>query len=127
MDGMRDRLIELIREVCTVACTICCDTDSAEYMAGEFVKAGALLPPCKVGDTAYMLLEDNVPVHKWYISEERVTEVGARGFWLSGVEPAEDDLGVFIPYDEVGSEAFFDRAAAEATMKIKEVAQDGVD
>lgn len=74
---------------------------------------GAIIPPFKIGDTAYFLLEDDIPVHKWYLSEEIVTEVGLKGFFVSSFVPAEEDLSNYTLYDEVGVTVFIDKRAAE--------------
>lgn len=117
---MQERMTQLLREICTVACMICADTDAHEYMAKELIKAGAFLPPCKVGDTVWGLLEDDFPVHKWFVSEERVTEVGSRGVWTSGYYQPQDDMGNFWDYANMGTEWFTNRVDAETALKAKE-------
>ncbi len=120
---MQERIAQLLRKICTVACMICADTDAHEYMAKELIKAGAFLPPCRVGDTLCILLEDDFHVHKWFISEERVTEVGTRGVWTSGYDQTRDDMGTFWDYADMGTEWFTDRVDAEAALKAKEGAE----
>ena len=68
----------------------------------------------------YSLLEDDFPVHRWFVSEERVTEVGSRGVWTSGYNQPQDDMGNFWDYAAMGTEWFTDRAAAEAAKEAKE-------
>lgn len=85
----------------------------------------AIVPPCKVGDTVYFLLEDNFPVHKWYISEETVTEVCSKGIFTSGYYPPRDDLGSYSSYDLFGKEIFLTKEAAEAEQALRQRKEDG--
>lgn len=121
MENMRERLVSLIREVCTAACMICCDTDAHEYMADEYIKAGVFLPPCKVGDKAYILLDpEYCDVDEEPISEDTITEVGGHGFWISDCLPPQQDMGTFISWEQVGVDAFLSRTAAEEALNKKE-------
>lgn len=85
-----------------------------------------VVPPIYVGQTVYMLLEytdeETDP-----ISEETITEVGTRGFWLSSFLPARDDMSTFVSWEDVGSRAFFSRTAAEKAVQAKEAERDGMD
>lgn len=74
---------------------------------------GAYIPLFKIGDTAYFILEDDIPVHKWYISAEIVTEVGLNGFFVSSFVPAEEDLSNYTLYEEIGKTVFAGKEAAE--------------
>ncbi len=85
------------------------------------------VPPVPVGKTVYMLLDDT-DEETDPISEEVVTEVGTRGFWLSSCVPARNDMGTFVPWSEVGERAFFSHTnAVEALKFAREVTQNGVD
>ena len=73
-----------------------------------------------IGDTVYFPLNDD---GKWYIAEEKVTEVGQKGFFISqikgGTEPED-----YIPYSEIGDEWFLSRPAAELAVKSAKEAYD---
>lgn len=79
-----------------------------------------ILTAPKPGDSVYWLLEDD----GWYISDpEKVADVGAKGFYLSGVRDSDEpgDNPSFIPWDEIGKTVFLSREEAEAALaKMKE-------
>ncbi len=116
MQNERDRLIELIFEVSKERdCTI---ENTADYLLSN----GVIVPPCKIGDTVWFLLEDDFPVHKWFLSEEKITEVASKGFFTSSfAEPCGvEDFGNYTAYSEVGKEAFFNKPEAERALKERE-------
>ena len=84
------------------------------------------VPPISVGQTVCMLLEDT-DKETDPISVEVITEVGTRGFWLSGFTPSRDDMSVFVPWEDVGTRAFFSRYSAEAALQAKEDERNGMD
>ncbi len=96
----------------------------AEAIADHILADGWIRPLCKVGDKVYALLEDDFPVHKWYLSEEVVSDVSVRGIWLSGVVPAQDDHGIFCEWSEVGVEIFLSRDQAAKALAEKGGAQE---
>ena len=83
------------------------------------------IPPVPVGQTVYMLFDEELAEDP--ISEETITEVGTRGFWLSSFLPARDDMSTFVSWEDVGSRAFFSRTAAEKAVQAKEAERDGMD
>lgn len=90
--------------------------------AGECVipdTKSIILPRCDVGDTLYFVLEDDIPEHRFYISEERVTEVCSKGFFISACFPAQDDLGEYFSWDSIGEEIFLTREEAEEALEMK--------
>lgn len=90
-----------------------------QNLKNNMLYEAAIVPPCKVGDTVWFLLEDDFPVHKWFLSEEKITEVASKGFFTSSfAEPCgTEDLGNYTAYSEVGKEAFFNKPEAEAKLK----------
>ena len=107
----RERLIELLKNVPKNTRVF------YDQYADWLLANGVIVPPCKVGDTAYFLLEDNIPVHKWYISEEKVTEVCSKGFFISGYCPPRDDLGEYSGYELFGKEIFLTKEEAEQALR----------
>lgn len=77
-----------------------------------------LIPPCKVGDTVYYILEDS-PVYYpdtdgWYISEETVHEITTKGLILHEVE---DGASIYVePFDRIGKTIFLAREEAEKAL-----------
>lgn len=91
--------------------------DIEDYVAEYLTANGVIVPPCKVGDVVYALLYDVYPVKRLFVSEEVVTDVSKKGFWLSACYPAEDDHGIFCKWEEIGTEIFLSREEAEKAVK----------
>lgn len=70
--------------------------------------------PCKTGDPVWFKIEDT---DGEYISEDRVTESGTRGFWTSGILDDPDGMHLFTEWNEIGKTAFLTRESAEAALK----------
>ena len=114
----RERLIELIGDKITTSEYENYNSfEYAEHLATHLLASGVIAPLCKVGDPVWFLLEDDIPVHCWLLSEGRVTDVSAKGFYVSAYDPPEDDVEEFTPWTDVGIEAFFSKDAAEAAQK----------
>ena len=125
----RDRLIELLIEaeaMCdnTLNCEDCKYEHSGkcknELTADHLLANGVIVPPCKVGDVVYFLLEDDFPVHRWFLSEEKITEICSKGFFTSAFYPAKEDFGNYTGYELLGKEAFLALAEAERALKERE-------
>lgn len=70
--------------------------------------------PCKIGDTVYTPFEAD---DGWSISEDRIVEVGTRGFWESNSPGCHTDrMDEFVPWDEIGKSVFFSREEAKAAL-----------
>lgn len=67
----------------------------------------------EIGQKVYSVLDPRIWDEEDLVSEETVTDIGARGFWISARVPAEDDHGDFISWDRVGVDIFFTREEAE--------------
>ena len=75
----------------------------------------------KLGQKVYMILDKKYTDDgKYGISEETVTDISKRGFFISGHNPAEDDHGEFIEWRKVGVEAFLTPSEADAEIKRRE-------
>ena len=72
------------------------------------------------GQTVYSLIEPEFSnKNEWEIDDEVVTEVGSKGFFVSGTRPAEEDMSIFFPWSDVGVEVFLSREAAIAEANIR--------
>lgn len=92
-------------------------------LANQHIAEEQGIPTILIGQMVYIVTDDTDDP----ISEEPITEVGTRGFWLSGCVPATDDMGLFIPWTDVGDTVFFRKADAMKALKIaREVTEDGV-
>ena len=67
----------------------------------------------EIGQKVYSVLDPRIWDEGDLVSEETVTDIGARGFWISACAPAEDDHGDLISWDRVGVDIFFTREEAE--------------
>ncbi len=90
------------------------DEKSIERIADSVLEDGWIRPACKVGDTAYFVIEDKYDI---YVSEEKITDVSTRGF-MTGTDYD------FTPYSEVNKSVFFsmpeaDKAVDDILNKIK--------
>lgn len=80
-----------------------------------------LVLPCKVGDPMWFVVQDVDDPGRWEICEpQKITEVGPRGFWISGLLDEPDGTHMFTPWSALGSEAFLSREAAETALKERE-------
>ena len=108
---MRDRLRGLLLE-----CGVNINTTS---IADHLIENGVIVPLCNVGDTVYVVCEDD---EGNFISENKVTEVCSKGFFVSSFDPPQDDMGGFELYEEIGKTIFFSKQRAE--HKLKELSDD---
>ena len=80
-----------------------------------------LVLPCKIGAPVWFVVRDVDDPGRWEICEpQKITEVGTRGFWISGLLDEPDGMHMFMPWSALGSEAFLSREAAEAALKERE-------
>ena len=105
---MKNRLYEMIVEAennLTEAYPYTTNTFRIEEIAEHLVNQGVFVPPVKVGDYVYFIIED---IHETYVSSaHRVTEVGTRGFWTSSMPHDHPDaMDMFEPYENLGVEVF---------------------
>lgn len=74
--------------------------------------------PAKIGQTVYILLDDyGIEDAEELISAETITEVGTRGFWLSGSLDDPEGMDILIRWERIGVDVFFTRKAAEKALK----------
>ena len=74
--------------------------------------------PCRVGDSVCFMLPDANEYLGYFVSEpHRITEVGSRGFWTSGIpDDKPENMDDFTPWEELGKTAFLTQKAAEAAL-----------
>lgn len=90
------------------------DLDRLRELVGADREGRCVMLPCKTGDPVWFKIEDT---DGEYISEDRVTESGTRGFWTSGILDDPDGMHLFTEWNEIGKTAFLTRESAEATLK----------
>ncbi len=106
-----DRLIEILQQKPFAYSDL-----SASRLADRLIAKGVIVPPCKVGDTVYCLIEDDIPTHRFYLSSEKVVEVCSKGFFTSAFFPAGEDLGEYTSYTEIGDTVFLTKEEAERAL-----------
>ena len=110
---MKDNLIQIIKSVPII------DKVYEGYIsdiAEKLICEGVSVPPCKVGDTVYFILEDTLE-EGLFISGETVTEVCSKGFFVSEFQPPKGDLGFYTLWDDLGKNVFLSREEAEKALK----------
>jgi hypothetical protein len=85
----------------------------AQYLADN----GVIAPPVRIGQRVYTLLDQEIWDGDDLIAEELVSEVGSRGFWISGCNPPQNDMGIFFGWDKIGKEVFLSHDEAEKALK----------
>lgn len=78
---------------------------------------GVFFPKCKIGDSVYYVFESEDDLGKVRIIKDVVTEVGKRGFWVSGcLNPKGTEMNLFYEWDSesISTELFFDEKDAIA-------------
>lgn len=120
-NDMRDRLIELIQDI-----KLCNPTnwDKPEFMALALLANGAILPPCKVGDTVYFfsgVLEEVCESKVIKIEQNYYTP--SNSFWFS-IEYLSKQIGtqvIHIPINQaIGKTVFLTREDAVKALRERE-------
>ena len=92
------------------------DVDRMKELA-EADKDGRLVVlPCRIGATAYILIQDSAifypETNGWYIVEETIDAITQDGFYLGATED-----GDFRPNDAIGKTVFLTREEAEKALE----------
>lgn len=74
-----------------------------------------IVPPCKVGDMAYFVIEDTV-IGKEYISPERIVDICTKGFYTSGHKDSDENEDLWL-WSDIGKTVFLAREEAEQALK----------
>lgn len=88
----------------------------AELFKAE-CEARLVVPPCKVGDTAWFPVIDDDNQADNEVEGIPVTEVGSRGFWTSDTRGDTTSMNAFTPWEELGQRVFLTRQEAEAALE----------
>lgn len=116
---MRDRLVELLYRAHHNASCVMNEGGSEEEILEEearyLLKYGAILPPCKVGDTVWFELYGQIESAVIY---HCTCELSRKGCFLSGAY-AKDTRGLELSFNEnsIGKTVFLTREEAEQALK----------
>lgn len=125
---MRDRLVELIkkqRETCQNAnCGHCgfasfgCYPDCQAKMLAKFIlEDGWMRPPCKVGQTVWLIKSLNWQHTEWGIKEGKVSMIQQKADKSWKFRITENHSVSDYTVDAIGKTVFLTREDAEANMK----------
>lgn len=104
---MRDRLIELLNYAVSAG------NETFTQVADYLLANGVVLPPCKVGDVVYFVIDDDD--EEPFISSQRINDVSTRGIFVSD-SLTEENCRIFVPYSDFGENVFLDKAEAERAL-----------
>lgn len=113
---MRDRMIGLIYAANEKFDeTDCTDEEAVELIVDYLLANGAILPPCKVGDTVWFELYGQIESAVVY---HCTCELSRRGCVISGAY-AKDTRGLELSFDgnSIGKTVFLTREEAEQALK----------
>lgn len=105
---MRDRLIEIINK-----------WDSTAPLVDHLIENGVIVPPCKVGDTVYVLFPD--PRYNFGNNEIKIVECDVYGFhYCTGhniIELRSNEHQIRWGIDDVGVSIFLTKEEAEKALR----------
>ena len=111
---MRDRLVELIQNAHDEQKYLTSDK-SIQAIADYLIANGVVVPPCKVGDVVYFVIEDDETEEGKYISKQQINDVSTRGIFVSD-SLLEENCGCFEPYSNFGKTVFLTREEADKAL-----------
>lgn len=91
---------------------------SIESIAEQLIEKGVILPLVDIGAKVYSVICDDLN-NEVFVSHSVVTEVGSRGFWVSGYVPDEDDMTDFFSWEQLGVTVY--ASELEASMAAEKV------
>lgn len=109
---MRKRLIELLKDIEYQYTKI--KSIKTEDVADWLLRHGVIVPPCKVGDKVYFIIQDECTNEK-YIVSQRINDVSTRGLFVS-TSTLEENCDDFEPYSEIGKTVFLTKEEAENAL-----------
>lgn len=121
---MRDRLIELLKQIdfdygeeCVLASEdgYKCTPDLAEFFADKLLANGVIVPPCKVGDTVYVV--SRYYTGTWEIFECKVDEltIYEKNIFIKLISVKGNFNFGYGAYS-IGKSVFFTREQAEQAL-----------
>lgn len=118
---MKDKLIELINEAKKQTKNANCDIERNMIFADYLLKNGVIVPPCKVGDTVYVLTYDSITGFEKSRVKRMLLKNLQDGTTIKIIIPCIcDDWGgavrEFYPED-FGKTVFLTREEAEQALK----------
>lgn len=116
---MRDRLIELIMECSTYTPEYSEQARlHAEYLAQHLLNEGVIVPPCKIGDTVFIIDEGDEGSEP-YVLDVVITAYGydISGFWATLNLPLGLKMSAHFGERMFGKSVFLTREEAEKALE----------
>ena len=123
---MRDRLIELIKDLaedmvakCGDECDKCSHGDCVGKLADHLLANGIIVPPVKVGQTVYDITEfidecEYAEIYEFKSDELTISKCRKTGQYIFSFD------GMDYAYDEFGKSVFLTREEAEKALAERE-------
>ena len=110
---MRDRLVEMIQDSVNG-----CARHWAEIIADYLLANGVMVPPCKVGQTVY-IIDDGDEGTESYVLDVIVTTIGydIGGFWITMSLPLGLKQNAYAGERTFGKTVFLTKEEAEQNLK----------
>ena len=115
-NDMRDRLIDLLTDNLTH-----CDNplqyiydEIVERLADHLIENGAIIPPCKVGDTVYKCHTVNLK------PTGEITKRTIKQITFSAFTVTDDGASGWFDIDDIGKTVFLTREDAEKSLRERE-------
>jgi hypothetical protein len=119
-ESERKRLVEILKQNCHCINEDCekCSSNGICFThreADHLLDNGIFVPPVKVGDMVYFVIEDDA-IDEKHITSQRINDVSTRGLFVSS-STIEENCGSFEPYSELGKTVFTSREDAVKALK----------
>lgn len=112
----RERLIELLK----VPIYPRIGADPAEVVADYLLDHGVIVPPCKVGDTVYKILDVEWDVGEFVVYNAHYIYNDHKIIYDAECHSYEDINDVWFYDDDIGKTVFLTREEAEKALKARE-------
>ena len=87
---------------------------TAEMIADHILSDGWIRPPCKVGDTVYIVNTDIDG--EVFMEENKIYDVSTTSMFISATMPISDEILCAEPYEDIGKTIFLTREEAEKAL-----------
>lgn len=112
---MRDRLIELQSKAWIEWQRSTTDVDFAEYCAAHLIAEGVIVPPVKVGDKAFFIV--NGKIYRATVRYLRWEHHKSRGVFAEMAADINPLSSVIASFDDIGYTVFLTKAGAQAALQ----------
>jgi len=112
----RERITEILKAY-TKKHNISASSVILEEYAEELLANGIIVPPCKVGQTVYIIDEPDFADD--FVLDVKVSEVGqdCRGMWIGLELPLGMRLSQYVSPNNLGNTVFLTKEEAEAELR----------